>query len=146
MAPETQAGRSYDPRKVDIWTLGVCLFVLLFGIYPYKKASTELCAYFREIAGGRLVTLVTGWGMAAGVSPESLDLVARILHVDPAHRPTIDDILAHPWFALPLGQHPGGGSGGAAGNGGGPPVADGPVPGGGGTDGVPAAGTDDVVM
>lgn len=37
MAPEVrdlQKGKSYDPKKADVYSLGVCLFVLLFKQFP----------------------------------------------------------------------------------------------------------------
>ena len=35
MAPEILAGKSYD-KQVDIWSLGVLLFYMLFADYPFK--------------------------------------------------------------------------------------------------------------
>jgi len=37
MAPEVRdlnTGKSYDPKKADVYSLGVCLFVLLFKQFP----------------------------------------------------------------------------------------------------------------
>ena len=71
------------------------LFVMLFGVYPYQVASPAACAYFHEIAEGRLVQLLQGWNFTALVSPDALSLVNRILTADPARRPTIEEIEAH---------------------------------------------------
>ena len=35
MAPEILAGKAYD-KQVDIWSLGVLLFYMLFADYPFK--------------------------------------------------------------------------------------------------------------
>ena len=67
-------------------------FILLFGIYPYQVPSAAHCAYFREIAAGNLVTLLRQWGMAAAVSADVLDLLPRMLQVEPAARIDEDDL------------------------------------------------------
>lgn len=41
LAPEEFLDESYDPDKVDIWALGVLLYVLLFNEYPWKTASKK---------------------------------------------------------------------------------------------------------
>jgi hypothetical protein len=99
MAPETYQGAPYDGRAIDVWCLGVMLFVLLWGIFPYKLPSSSHCAYFREIEAGRLAAMLTGWGFHARVSPEALDLVVHMLTVDPLTRPTAEHLHLHPWFA-----------------------------------------------
>jgi 5'-AMP-activated protein kinase catalytic alpha subunit len=98
MAPETYSMVAYDPVKVDIWTLGMCLFVMCFGIYPYRVASSAHCAYFREIERGNLVTMLTQWNMIHSVSPGAVDLINLILQTDPNKRPAIEEIERHPWL------------------------------------------------
>lgn len=36
MAPEVFAFHSYDPRKIDLWSCGVILFVMLLGAFPFE--------------------------------------------------------------------------------------------------------------
>lgn len=35
MSPENKENKSYDLEKNDSWSLGICLFVLLFGLNHY---------------------------------------------------------------------------------------------------------------
>ena len=37
MAPEIYQGK-YDGKKVDIFALGVILFIMKFGLFPFKEA------------------------------------------------------------------------------------------------------------
>lgn len=99
MAPEIFAQQFYSGTAVDMWTLGMCIFVLLFGIYPYQVASAAHCRYFAEIAAGRLLSLMRGWGYQAIASDSALDLISGLLCVDPARRLSVAEAEAHPWFA-----------------------------------------------
>ena len=39
MAPEITLKKEYDGRAVDMWALGVLLFVMLTGTFPFKGIS-----------------------------------------------------------------------------------------------------------
>jgi MAP/microtubule affinity-regulating kinase len=41
MAPELVRKAEYDGRQVDMWALGVLLFALLSGIFPFKGQSEK---------------------------------------------------------------------------------------------------------
>ena len=98
MAPETYAGQAYDGRSIDVWCLGMMLFVMLFGVYPYAVPCAALCPYFQQIAEGNFLPMVRGWGYGDLVSADVLLLLDRMLTVDPRKRATIDEVLASPWL------------------------------------------------
>ncbi|KAA0154782.1 hypothetical protein FNF29_02311 [Cafeteria roenbergensis] len=98
MAPETYLDSEFD-ESVDLWCVAVMLFMMLFGVPPYRKPHAGLCALFREIEAGRLLDLVAKWGMGGSVSPDAQDLLRRMLSVSRADRPTLPEVLAHPWMA-----------------------------------------------
>jgi len=96
MAPEIKEGKHYKGSQADLFSFGVILFILIQGIFPFKEARTEeyfynlLCSgqfdiYFQKVNGQAL-------------SKDFRDLIVRLFSYDPAHRPTIDEIRAHPWF------------------------------------------------
>ena len=41
MAPEIKEGRVYNGKKADIFSVGVVLFILIRGIFPFKEARKE---------------------------------------------------------------------------------------------------------
>lgn len=41
MAPEIKEGKEYNGLKVDLFSTGVILFILVKGIFPFKEARKE---------------------------------------------------------------------------------------------------------
>ncbi|KAH9902184.1 Pkinase-domain-containing protein [Xylariomycetidae sp. FL2044] len=101
VAPEILAeGRHRKYTKaVDIWSMGVVLYICLCGFPPF---SDEL--YTREfpftlsqqIKSGRFDYPSPYWD---SVGDPALDLIDAMLVVEPEKRFTIDQCLAHPWIA-----------------------------------------------
>lgn len=46
MAPEITLKKEYDGKAVDLWALGVLLFVMLTGNFPFRGIS-ESDLYYR---------------------------------------------------------------------------------------------------
>ena len=45
MAPEIKEKKKSDGRKTDIFSLGVILFVLVKGIFPFREGNCSDCFY-----------------------------------------------------------------------------------------------------
>lgn len=100
VAPEVLADsrhRRYT-RAVDIWSLGVVLYICLCGFPPF---SDELCTrenpytLTQQIKKGRFDYPSPYWD---SVGDPALDLIDRMLTVDVEKRYTITDCLEHPWI------------------------------------------------
>ncbi|CAG0906676.1 unnamed protein product, partial [Cyprideis torosa] len=80
----------YPGKKADMWGLGVILYTLLAGRYPFHDKNTKVV--IARIRSGRYV--VPDW-----VHPAAMDLIESLLRHDPDQRLTPDEVLAHPWLA-----------------------------------------------
>ena len=97
-APETRKAytRGFDAIKNDIFSLGVLLFVITIGDFPFintsfsdekykfiiKKNYERFWEFFNNIE----------------ISDEFKDLINNLIGLNPSQRFTIDQILEHPWM------------------------------------------------
>lgn len=76
MAPEIVQRQDYEGKPVDVWSLGVLLYTMLFGRFPFNGRNyNEL---YRRIMRCKFT-------IPDSASPEARDLLQRILIRDPSH-------------------------------------------------------------
>lgn len=103
-APEVLVGRGYDGFQADMWSLGVCLFGLLNGFFPVDEAKPTDWRYQKLVKtqelGKSSVVTILGWykKTPAHLSHNAVNLLDALLNVNPAKRPSIQDVLAHPFI------------------------------------------------
>jgi serine/threonine protein kinase len=88
VAPEVVAGRGYD-EKVDVWSAGVVLYVMLSGTVPFGGATAG--EVFGAVLRGNLRFPPRAF---AGVSPEAKDLMRRMLCRDASRRLSAEQVLS----------------------------------------------------
>lgn len=86
-------GHSYE---VDIWALGVILYAMLVGTPPFEGKDVQ--STYGRIKGVRY-----DFPDSSRLSLQSKDLVGQMLKPDPLDRPTIPEILSHPWMKSKCG-------------------------------------------
>ena len=91
VAPEVLNGDGYQ-TPVDMWSLGVVLYILLCGFPPFYDDSTRIL--FEIIKQGRYDFPPEYWD---DVSESAKDLIRKLLVVDPAQRLTAAQVKEHPW-------------------------------------------------
>jgi len=95
LAPEMLQRRDYS-KSVDIWALGVIVFVLLCGCLPFDDDPGGGAAVPTDAdVQGRFALRFPRW--ARGLSGSARDLLKGLLDVDPRTRLTAEQALAHPW-------------------------------------------------
>eukprot|EP00750_Incisomonas_marina_P007264 INCI14785.1.p1 GENE.INCI14785.1~~INCI14785.1.p1 ORF type:complete len:595 (-),score=100.69 INCI14785.1:24-1808(-) len=92
LAPETVTSRLYQFSN-DVWALGVLLYIMLAGTFPFY-GKTKLLLY-NQIKAGVFKTKGCPWDT---MSDECLDLLHKMLTVDHTKRPTLQQVLLHPWL------------------------------------------------
>jgi serine/threonine protein kinase len=94
VAPEVLLRKPYG-KSVDAWALGVLLYILLSGNFPFNHSDQN--TLFRLIVKNQYSFAVDKhkW---EGVSEEAKELIRKILVLDVAQRYTTADMLADPWM------------------------------------------------
>ncbi|XP_073687635.1 SNF related kinase b [Garra rufa] len=88
-APEILLGEEYDAPAVDIWSLGVILYMLVCGHPPFQEANDSETL---------IMIMDCRYTVPNHVSPECKDLISRMLQRDPAKRASLTEIEDHPWL------------------------------------------------
>lgn len=109
VAPEIlePGNRRRYTRAVDVWSLGVVLYICLCGFPPFSdELWSEANPYTlsQQIKEGRFDYPSPYWD---SVGDPALDLIDKMLHVDVETRITIDQCLEHPWTTGQVGGAPG---------------------------------------
>jgi len=92
IAPEIldrkSGGHSYE---VDVWSIGCIMYTLLFGRPPFETSNID--STYQRIRKNEYKM-----SSSANVSQPARDLVRWMLAASPRDRPTVDQILTHPFF------------------------------------------------
>ena len=89
LAPEMIEQKGHGPG-VDIWAIGVLCFELITSKLPFiGKNQEELYENIKRVN--------INWP-GGDFNPLAKNLITKILKYDPKERPSLDEILAQPWF------------------------------------------------
>jgi serine/threonine protein kinase len=103
MAPEI-AGHSYRPKPADVWSLGISVFALLSGKYPFNLAhffdNCDIPEHVR-VADNVLPfpLLFPEWPV---IPAELKEIIAGILEKDPERRTTAAELVRNEWLVEEL--------------------------------------------
>ncbi|XP_057961076.1 phosphoenolpyruvate carboxylase kinase 1-like [Malania oleifera] len=91
VAPEVIMGKDYN-EKVDVWSAGVILYIMLAGVPPFLGESAA--ETFEAVARGNLRFPTK---IFRSVSPAAKDLLRKMICRDVSKRFSAEQVLRHPW-------------------------------------------------
>ncbi|XP_049841096.1 serine/threonine-protein kinase SIK2-like isoform X2 [Schistocerca gregaria] len=89
-APEVFEGKRYVGPEIDIWSLGVVLYVLVCGALPFDGSSLQ--SLRDRVLSGR-------FRIPYFMSSDCESLIRKMLVLDPCRRYTVEQIKRHRWMS-----------------------------------------------
>jgi serine/threonine protein kinase len=93
VAPEVLEHRPAYDVPCDVWALGVMIFIMLGGYYPFRGTSEG--EVLKNVRYGQFKFRDKYW---KGISQDAKDLIKRMLVVDPNERITAEEALRSSWI------------------------------------------------
>ncbi|XP_054853446.1 serine/threonine-protein kinase SIK2 isoform X2 [Eublepharis macularius] len=90
-APEVFEGQQYEGPQLDIWSMGVVLYVLVCGALPFDGPTLPILR--QRVLEGR-------FRIPYFMSEECEHLIRRMLVLDPSKRLTVGQIKEHKWMLV----------------------------------------------
>jgi len=86
-------GPKYDAKAVDVWAMGVLMYLLVTGVYPFEDPAhpNSVSHTLQNVRAGRMRPFPDD------VSPELQELIKHMLQREPQKRITLRQVSQHPW-------------------------------------------------
>ena len=89
-SPEIIVGQAYS-EKTDIWSLGIVLYYMATGSLPFIDSNIQKLFY-------KIVNENVTFPADLKIDNKLKDLICRMLEKNPDRRPSVHEILNHPWL------------------------------------------------
>ena len=96
MAPELHEERPHNGSEVDVFALGVILFTIIAGNFPFDRAMKSNAFYHLLLTKQHDTFFETH--KVSHLSSKCKDLLVRMFAYNPSERPTIEEIKSHDWM------------------------------------------------
>jgi len=95
VAPEIYAGQEFTAVSADLYSLGIVLYVMLFGHPLYAVPSNQDSRFSFVQQPGGFSNIIRLWKLTASI--EVVDLLGKMIRM-PADRISWEDLYKHPWL------------------------------------------------
>ena len=93
IAPEILEKKNGHSYEVDIWSLGVVMYTMLYGRPPFETADVKLTYKRIKMNSYKFPENIK-------IDERAKKLIESILVLDPAKRPSLDEIAQHDFFKI----------------------------------------------
>jgi 5'-AMP-activated protein kinase, catalytic alpha subunit len=90
-APEMLKGKKYNGLQIDIWSTGIILYAMINGFLPFEDENNTIL--YKKIIECNLQ-------FPYKINELALDMILRILTVNPNKRITLEEIKEHEFYLL----------------------------------------------
>ena len=97
MAPEQIEKKSYS-KTVDIWSIGIIMFILLFGKHPFFIKGDQKENFIEKIKNKEYIKNNINNNSNRKISYMAKNLLNKLLEPNPSWRYTSDKAIKHPWI------------------------------------------------
>ena len=88
-SPEILLQQEFDGRRADVWSLGVIVFAMLTGRFPFAGKNRKML--MEKIVQGK-------YTIPSHVSSQGASFIRRMLQKYPDNRSNVASLLKHPWL------------------------------------------------
>lgn len=95
LAPELlNPTNPYDPVKVDVFAIGVCLYAMIAGNFPFDSTDIKNPQWVHFMRNG---LFAHNHALGVTMSSSATHLLSLMLHPNPKKRITVEQALKHHW-------------------------------------------------
>lgn len=99
MSPEIYRAQPHLGKEVDVWALGVVLYRMLAGWYPFDHGHHSWQKRREAVEAWVAGPTAHATERLVGVERNAVDLISHMLDKNQSTRYTIQEVAAHPYFA-----------------------------------------------
>ena len=96
LAPEVLSSKAGHGYEVDVWSLGVVLYAMVIGKPPFETPEVKMTYE-------KIKKVIYSFPEQISLSENVKNLITKIFNADPSKRPTLDQILEHPFLNNGIG-------------------------------------------